>query len=250
MSSLWRIECLTDGRYEYTDSAIEPTVCPVNVLHSVGVIKKIGDTDVITISNAIEIQEEKVATGGHIQMSSRCMEITGSPAIQYMDFTIPVNINVISMAYTSTADHTGDMIEVEIAPNTTIGVIGAPVSVDDVLITVSPTVIENLKLGYWVYLTDGVNFNDLGRCLNINTDTSQITVEEPAINVFSPLSPTYVQMTIKMVHEWHFGPPQSIRLGSDKLGSSFIPANTQVRLAYHNQTGSSKNFIAFSEYLY
>lgn len=119
-------------------------------------------------------------------------------------------------------------------------------------ITVSATVLENMNAGYYVKLDDLTNTDELGRCVLVDADLNSIFVESaPAVNVYSPLTPTYVRMTVYSVKDFELGEPGYRVIGESKIGGSGIPANIIIEGHYTNNSPSvTKTFIGEIEYLY
>ena len=110
------------------------------------------------------------------------------------------------------------------------------------------TVIENLKVGYYVNVFTGVTSYDCGCCIGIDTITSTILTE---ITVPETISPgNYIRMSIRNIDSYILSNKLQKVLGSGKLGSSYIPANTILRLTYINNNGESKRFWIDNEYTY
>lgn len=245
----YQVFCETDQTWETVWLEEPPTVCPTNVTHTI-------DTDTISIlqvvsESIVSIKEELIPTGGFVQMSSRRMNITESANEQIFDFTMPININILSFSLRTTDDNNGDKMEIHVAPNTTIGAIIANVSIGDQTIYVSPTVLQNIKVGYFVKLTNNfVTRTELGRVLTINIATSSITVETASDAAYSALTPTYVQMSAHVMSEFEIGAPLDVKVGDDKIGSSFVPAGTVVRVCYLNRSGVAKSLVITTQYLY
>lgn len=97
---------------------------------------------------------------------------------------------------------------------------------------VSGTVISYLKLGFRVTLTNGVNSEDIGYVSNINVTDGTITTNGATQYNFSAGSPTYVQLSVMFMDNVEFGPGMQYSVGSAKLGSSYVPANTIVKSVY------------------
>ena len=118
-------------------------------------------------------------------------------------------------------------------------------------LTVTPTVIENTAIGYYIKLFDGVHLNDVGRVLHINKEFHKIMVEIAPTYVFSPLSPTYIMQTIYMVKDYELGQPWEHEIGDSKIGGTYIPADRVITVSYTNKSlDADKKFIGRCEYLY
>ena len=44
--------------------------------------------------------------------------------------------------------------------------------------------------------------------------------------------------------------PGIMRFGDDKIGTSYLPGFTTLRIKYWNTTGGSKPFVTYAEFLY
>lgn len=117
-------------------------------------------------------------------------------------------------------------------------------------ISVSTTVIQNTKLGYYLKLFDGLQAFDCGKVLFIDTLNSKVYVENDITLSFSPASPTYVLQTVYMFKDADLGEPWLHDIGRSKIGGSYIPANTVVTVHYKNNSNFSKKVVGRVEYLY
>lgn len=159
-----------------------------------------------------------------------------------VDYVQKKDIGVLSFGYVSSSDNDGDGLEVQVYPNLVIGGITADVSASDTVINVQQSVIDNIKVGFYFRLTDGVVTECFGEVLEIDDVNNQITVTKPAINGFLASSPTYVMMTVQMLKYDDIGPAGPVMEGEDKIGSSLILKNKAVRVCYTNYTGGAKKF--------
>lgn len=253
----WQVYCDTEKiyTYGYTDHTETPTSCFNNNTH---VVSKHPELLCEINNNNQRVQEEWVNTGGNIQIDSHTFDIPASGTTgdetQYQS-SYPIPINMISLTACPNTKNIGDSIVADVGHHTTIGTITEDVSSG---ITggitgfgVSQTVIDNLNIGYHVTLTTGVTSCELGRCVMINKRTNTISTEFPTTTSFSASTPTYVQQTVQMIRNLDF--PEStvpIVIGDDKIGSSYVPANTVGRIKYTNNDGKAKKFTFYIEYLY
>lgn len=245
----YRVFCTTDNKYEYVWNTSAPTTCPVNTEHTINtstiaVIKEISE-------NIQKIQEEEVPTGGNFR--SECHDLfgaTGPGVSTNKDFIWPFPITVLEIKINVEEHHRGDMVGLEVGPDTVIGAITSPITAGATSITVSPTVLQFLMLGYFLSLTDGVNVDRCGRVININKTTATVTFETPTTNSFSHASPTYVRQTVSVLDNFTLGPPWMLSIGDSKIGGAHIPANTTVRTIITNNSNYSKVLNAQIEYLY
>jgi hypothetical protein len=118
-------------------------------------------------------------------------------------------------------------------------------------ISVSSTVIANVYIGYQIKLYDGVNTDDVERVLFIDTENSKIYVETNLTNSFLVASPTYIKQTVFMFKDYDFQEPWEHEIGQSKIGGSYIPKDTIVKISYNNKSiDTDKIFIGRIEYLY
>ena len=249
----YRIYCLTEGDWVYGWGTEQPTACYNNDTHSVN---PASVQDMETISHSIvSVREEKVPTGGNIAMKSFTFDVLGpTGAITYYESVFPFPISMLSTQIHPRPENIGDSFYSDVGNHTTIGALMEPLGVGVTGgvtgFAVSSTVVQYLNLGYYVTLTDGVNTSELGRCIMIDKTNSKISTEFPTTHSFSPLSPTYVQQTVKMADPIDIVNPYNFTLGDDKIGASYVPANMVGRFCYKNNDGKPKKFTFLIEYLY
>lgn len=175
------------------------------------------------------------------------MNITNSKIVFTFDFSHPFTKSLLAASFLIRDNMVGDWIEVYMAPETVIGAVTAPAQAGSYILSVNDTVVQNLKIGYFVCTkygeSDGVMH---GRVKHIGAQH---------IELFEPLSVdvnagAFVRMNIKIVPYMYFDHPQLIRLGDAITTGQRIPANVVMRIVYHNDTGLSKTVSVNTEYLY
>jgi len=247
----WRVYCVTDSKYEYTwldENQSTPTTCPTNTAHTI-------DTSQVTIvdtrdSNIVNINQEDTTTGQHFLWDTQTFTALANQTTSY-SFSYPMNVSVIEAQYVSALENVGDSWSWIIAPNTIVGAITWQVDVGNTIINVTSTVTDNIKVGYYVNLFDGVNTEDLGRVLSVDPVLGSITVETPSTQSFSAASPTYVRMNIYFMKDAVFGHPWLTVFGEGKIKSSFVPANTVVQVNYtNNDVATDKEITVYIELMY
>jgi hypothetical protein len=118
-------------------------------------------------------------------------------------------------------------------------------------INVTKTVIENVKVGYYVQLTDGLKATGYCEVMCIDKQNNGILIEKSPTEIYSPLSPTYVMISVYMIKDYEIGPPWENDIGASKIGGSYIPADTLVSIEYVNHSDDEdKIFLGRIEYLY
>ena len=250
---LWEVYCITDSAYKEVWSISEPTTCPDNNQHTISSTPPPRILNTIK-SNTVKIDEEADGTTqGIYKFKGFQIDIpSGSPGnVTTSVTTLNYPITLINGWFIAHDDMCGDQINLSVADNTVIGAIASPVYSGNTEIIVTGTVIDNIYKGYYMSLTDGVNLNSLGEVIDIDYVNSKIIVENEAVNNFSPLSPTYVLMTVKVIENFSI-PVTNMRyaFAEKKVGGKYLPANTPWYIKYTNNSGNAKTFCYNLEYLY
>lgn len=250
---LWEVYCQTDSIYREVWSLIEPTTCPDNNQHTISTSPPPRIINTIKSNKVKIIEESDGPTQGIYKFKGYTIDIPSGPIgnVTTRLYTFPYPITLINGWFIAHDGMEGDCVELTVADNTVIGAIAAPLYSGNTEIIVTSTVIDNLYKGYYVSVTDGVNLDELGQCVDIDIINSKITVETAASNSFSPLSPTYVMLAVKVVE--NFSIPvanQRYAFAEKKVGGKFLPANIPVNVRYTNYSGNAKTFCYNIEYLY
>jgi len=245
----YRIKCTTDNKYEYSWGEAAPTTCPVNTGHT------IDTSDIVVVQvqedKEVSIKEERTKTGGHFQIVTMGGSVPASTGWHDIDdLSFPFAIGVLSAcAYVRTAND-ADQIECLVGPDTTIGTLTQDAASSANVLDVSQTVVDNCYIGAYLKLDDSSNTDDCGRITNVDSVNNQITVETATTNSFLAATPTYVKMTSKLSPGFTLQAGGIFNVGVSRIGTSYIPANTTIRLRYNNNDGLAKTFELHLEYLY
>jgi hypothetical protein len=245
----WEVYCTTENQYKYTWSPFTPTVCPTNASHPISsnpkIIRSISDT-------MVKIKEEdKYATQGIYQFRCYHVDIPESDAgnVYSFDMTWPRPVTLMTGWFYSTECNIGDILNANVTA--TVGAIVAPLYTNTSIITTTSTVFENLYQGYSVHVTDLTNFDTLGEALTVDSANSQVICEKPSSHTYSPLSPTYVQMTSRVIRDMYIPVGnQRYAFAEKKIGGRSLPANIPITLNYTNNSGNAKTFTYYVEILY
>lgn len=200
----------------------------------------------------VKIKEEEYTgeTQGHFQACVIDLEITGK-GTKHKDITFPFPISLFSAEWLVDIEHKGDRAEFHIAPDTIVGAITQSIDASGGLttISVSPTVTENIQRGYFVKLGSSENA-EIGRVVSYDNNEHTVTFENPIEDNYAAGS--YVFMTVKVVDYWRFTATGFNSVGESKIGASFIPANTVLRMVYHseNDVSTNKLFGISIDYMY
>ena len=249
----WEVYCQTTSTYQFVWSPNEPTTCPENAAHTISTSPGPRKINTVSQSHVKITEEEALPTQGIYKFKGYKMDIPsgniGNITTQTLTWDYPITI--MNGYVVSTDAMVNDDINAYIASNTTIGAIGANVYTGNSSIIVTSTVFDNLYKGWSVNITDGVNNDDLGECIDMDSGNSLITCTGSATNNFSPLSPTYVQMTAKLIEDFCITAP-NVKFGfaEKKIGGRSLPPGIDLTVRYVNNTGNAKPFCYYLEYLY
>lgn len=206
--------------------------------------------------NEVEIVEEFTPsnaprTGGRYQ--ARSWELVIDHAVgtwKSLTVSYPYPISIFSTEWINDSFYDGDIVKVEIAPDTIVGVVTVAATASATEIEVSQTVVDNIRLGYHVSLDDGTNKDDLGRVVGVDKTGLKITVETATVNSFA--ANAYVKMTVSFIPHMCLKGSSRVELAKDVVGGSYIGANTPIVVSYQNNEGTQagKAFSFILEYKY
>lgn len=243
----WELFCDTENIHVtgYTENDESPEKCFNNIEHVISkkpkAIRKIKN-------NTIRIKEEYMQTGGNFKAISKKM--TCPVGISVHDHSFDYPISALSITLNTSALNTNDIVETDVGPDTVIGIITSDVAADTNVINVSRTAIEILNVGYKVTLDDGTNQDFLGIVTSIDLNNNTITTKNNTTHAFLTTSPTYVKMTVNIIEDFTIGYPGRYEIGKDKIGGSYVPPSTVIRVTYNNTGAETVDFYAVIEYLY
>lgn len=201
-------------------------------------------------TDQVKIVEEQAdsVTQGNFQSRTIDVYVNSGDTIVHTDISYPFAISLFSSEWLVSEDIIGDVCEFQVSPDTVCGVLIAPHSSGDTILSVSDTVFTDadMKLGYYI----SINGQDLGRVIDMNISNSTITIENPLETDLAAM--TYVLFTVKVVPHWRFNAVGFCSVGESKIGASYIPANTVFRIVYHNvnDVKTNKLFGISIDYLY
>lgn len=118
-------------------------------------------------------------------------------------------------------------------------------------ISVNSTVIQNVQIGYYLKLDDGIKNSDLLLVVSKDIYNNKVYVENNINNSYAASTPTYIKKTVSIFKEYHLGEPCNHVIGESKIGGSYIPTDTIIRVIYDNKSiDTDKTLIGRVEYLY
>lgn len=250
----WKIFCDTEQiyTYGYLDYLTPPEGCFNNNTHVCSQLPIPLDK---IYNNNTRVQEEKIETGGNFKVKTlECNIPAGVTGTTYeFDNSFPHPISMVNVFFNTYEHNNCDVLNVDIAPDTLIGVITQDYDVGVTSLcsmTVTDTVIENSMIGGYLSIDNGITSASAGNIINIDKDNFTIDLIDPEQNISFPAG-SMVKLTVKMMEDYHLeAGTNRVLLGSVKIGASYVPANTIGRIKYTNNNGLAKRFIFGLEYLY
>lgn len=222
-----------------------PTLCPNNHLD------RTIDPNRTRLINTISTRHMKVTEDldGYYHCDGISFNIAAGPidSITTHDLIWPYNIVIWNTDVYCTSDNVGDVVSVVAAPNKLIGNITSPVTIGSNTIVVSTTVTGAVYKSFSLTIDDGVNSQDLGRIISIDTTTNTITIENSLTNDYATGS--LIKLNVNLITDFEIALNGiGVSFGSKGLRGKPLPANTTLRTIYKNKNGLAKKTIWRIEY--
>jgi hypothetical protein len=245
----YRVYCIYEAAYVNVWGTSAPTLCPNN--HTDRAIDTSQTVIINTISNNIVTTQEP--TTGKFQSTTLTLNIpTGPPGqISNFDYSFPMDLQIWKSDFFADTANIGDVINGIIAPNSQIGILTSSANIGDTVLNVNKGLVTSIQVtrGVDVFLDDGNNIIAYGRIININSTNNTITVENPLTQTYN--SGAMIRMNIRVIKDMILYYPGKLqKVGEKGFKAKLLPANTIIRIAYTNNSGSAKTCIFVLEYYY
>jgi hypothetical protein len=243
--NFYQFYCSTEQAFIQIYSNTPPSSCPNGSSHS------IVTNTIITLPppvTPILIKQNNIEKGNNnYRVESKSFSIPAN-TIGSQIFTWPIDINVLTVNFSTDSTQTGDIINAYIAPNTTVGVLTSPVSAGSTIFNINPNTLNYLNIGYNANITNGTQNNNLGMVTSIDTTNLSITTQNSCSNPF--IIGDYMQMTVQNICNFELGAPTLYAFGKKNILASHVPKNTPIQMTYQNNSSSIKKFVFYIEYNY
>ncbi len=205
-----------------------------------------------TQKNEVVIKEEilddgQVPTNGFFRSEGFSMTC-GALSTSSTTFSFPYPIAPTVIKFYVRDTNVGDSFNTYIAEKTTIGVLTTSHSSGTNVLSVSDTVIKHIKVGFICTVSNGATENALGEVISVNQTNNTITVEQNLSTSFPANS--LVKMTINNIKNYSLYASGLNIIGDSRIGSSYLPPNTPIKIYYTNNGLVSKTFYWNVEYMY
>jgi len=255
----YNVWCLEQLQYTvaYGTESSPPTACTDPASHT---SRAIDDTKTIVCTimdpdkQQVIIAEENPPdgappTGGTIRVIGLTMDMDSGPDVVTEHITsLDIDVSVLSYIVYSNDDNVGDCMDIVAAKETPIGVLTATATTSDTVLSVNSTVLQYAVKGYFITLASSPDKDKLGYITDIDTINSTITVQNPPDTEYS--AGTSVLITRHLFENCYFHNTYPIHIGQDKIGGSYVPADTTMHFLYTNKTAQAKKLWVTVEFLY
>lgn len=243
----YKIYCITEDCWKYKWDTNPITKCPDDTTHNVNPDSVLID-DVITNNTVIVSSEPDVyKTGGHYRTTTaHFMANPNSVTIHETTFPYPIALSCVQIH--ASAENIGDIVDCCAPPPTVVGILTQPAQIDSTVLFVSPTVIANVAVGYYITLTDGTNTDECGAIISIDANNGTIKIENKLGNNYN--QNTFVKMAIYFIKDYYINIAGFHKFAYNKIGSSYLPENTVGRIYYKNNSQNQKMFCLMTEFFY
>lgn len=245
--SKYRVYCTTDNKYTYTWSDVLPTTCPENHEHTIDqnmtvITETVSDNAVYITSKSYE------GTQGYYMMEGSTTQTEEGMEMHVVDHAYKYPVCIFGLTLHNTPENFNDCIDVILNPDTVIGYLIAPATSGSTTIVVNPTVLQYANLGFHLTISDGVNRHDCDTVVEKNLDNNTVSVNLPLAYDFAPGS--LVLLNLYIVKKYHICVTGRCEIGYGCMSGKTIPANTVVRVVYHNRNKQAKQVAYVYEYTY
>lgn len=201
------------------------------------------------LTEHIKWVEKGDTTQGLFAAKSLTLDLSTGETEKTVDFTWPFVVALMSGTIVVSEEMVGDEMNVHVGPNTLIGASTAPLNVGDTSIYVSPTVMENIKKGYYIgiFNPSGPTGTEISQVISIDETNSCLGINPSDV---SANAGSYLAMCAKLIPELKLHTQTKIEIGKDLPTGQRIPANLPIRVNYFNKNQVAKTVTFFVEYLY
>lgn len=250
----WNVFCNDESKFIDIWNKEQPIVCPNNNTHTLNhelthQIHRVNPATVIIREENVPINAQQTNRNYAI----RSHDFTVAPGVTYTTssetFTYP--ISMLDVIFEIEDTMAGDRFYVDIGRNTIIGALYANASPGDTQLTVSPTVTQYMNNGFIISLTtDGINFTELGPCLNIDNVNNTLTIQDTVTQTWYP--GTYVAMSIRLTDVNIGRVPGKLEMARSTVGGVYVPAGQKMTGTYVNRNGNQaeKHIHMYYEFFY
>jgi hypothetical protein len=194
----------------------------------------------------VKILEEP--TYAHIDrtMQSRSFEISAATLTSGMNsiqIEFPFPIVVLGGEFHCKDENVKDRCQFIVNPNGIAAVTATSYSIGQYNLAIPLEYLGYFYRGFSVSLTDGVNYESLGRIISVTG--SGVQMESPTTMAWS--AGTYVILEYSPIPHIYFDAPVTVRVAKNTSSGTYVPENTPMEFRYFNENGITKTIdISFT----
>lgn len=244
----YRLWCNTENAYVTVWGEEPPTTCPHDTTHSID----LSSIVVVETKNtpAVAVQSDVI---GYYQATTIPITVPGlNPGTVYtQDISFPHDTYIWTCEFQSDSLMVGDVFNVIVSPDTTVGYITQNELTGSNVLHVSQTIFSSniVANGMHVSITDGATSQNLGRIISMDSVSETITVEHPLSHNFN--TGNLLNISIYLIRDQFIGySNKNYVYGKKGFSARKLPKNTIMRFAYTNNTGTPKQLNFDMEYNY
>jgi len=250
----YRIYCNTEAQWKYVWGPTPPVACPTDTAHPV-------NPDSISIIDEVSTTELKIKevtapsgqppVGGYYRLKSQAFDALANSTTT-SSFVYPYPVGILSGTLKTDLTHTGDIISIGAAYDTTVGTIAADVITNDVVIPVPPSVlaVPYIRTGGHIRLTDGKTSTPYIPIATINMNTNVICLASGIPSGYLAASPTYIQVAVIFCDAVEIGVPGDYTMGKSNIGGTYVPPGVAFRITYVNNGNTDKRISLRYDFYY
>jgi len=212
----------------------------------------------------VDIREEPrtSCTGGRYGAESVAFDAPGpAGTVTTHDVTLALPVSLLCTRLDAKKKNDGDEIGFDVNPDTPLGLSPtASVSGGDKTVSVPASMCalldaETLWKGQSLILEEGGTRNDLGAIVSWDTEAGTVTTHAgasddfttaAAIKITTSMSPCIISTGWVEITS---GDSKVYTFGDNKIGASFVPAGSTIRIRYRSNGGAAR-VVVVMEYLY
>lgn len=232
----------------------DPTTCRNDSSHKIVGFPIVAET---IDPEEITVKEEQTISGNSIYAFDTIAFSIPAKSTAMGECSWTDDIGVLSFTYVTKPEHEGDTFTGYIGENTEICAIQTEVKAGEKTIPIPLTgngqsmFMNFLCKGCKLKITDGKNTDDLGFITAADKSSFTLSVENATTRTFDAGSKLLLTRILGgRLGPIEIGPAWSYTIGKDKIGSSYLPANTKIKIEYNNKSDVEKRFVVIVRYLY
>jgi hypothetical protein len=248
----WRIFCVTENLfvYGYLPSTQTCSVCFNNNTHTINPNSISIVSTVTENTTVVSTQTPGSGNNGNYRCHRKQLIVAAGPnVISTQSTSYDYTVGILAFNMDITPSNIGDSFEIYIMPKTPIGVLTAAAAVGSTVISLPPSVIIYLQIGYQLSFTSSTTglYEEESEIIAMNTTNNTVTLKTGVITGFNVGD--YVGFLVCKFKTYYMAVSGTNTIGNYLRAAQF-PTSTSVQIRYTNFSSNSKIFVYGCEYLF